>query len=50
MNAWLVTWWDGCSLRLTEVSPCDAWNVVSVASSAGVYNTSSIIKIERIAQ
>lgn len=48
MNAWKVTWWDGCALRETIVPPCDAYAVVNFASSAGVYAPHAIMKIERM--
>ena len=49
MNAWKVTWWDGCSLRETIVPPCDVYSLISGASAAGVYSINAIIKIERVA-
>jgi hypothetical protein len=49
MSDWKVTWFDGAQLRETIVPMCDAYNVVSMASSQGV-TTWSILKIERIAK
>lgn len=46
MTVWIVTWFDGTGLRESIVT-ADIYNVVSAASSAGVY-IYNIISIKRV--
>lgn len=50
MNSyWVITWWDGITLRETMVGMCSPYDVTSAASGAGI-NVFNIIKIQKVPQ
>lgn len=48
MTIWFVKWMDGGNLRGTQVAGYDLTQVVSNLGSAGIYNQTCIISIERL--
>jgi len=48
MGDWIIYWMDGSTYRQTVVPCVDIYNLLSSASSFGVYNVYGIIKIERV--
>lgn len=47
MNTWLVTWFDGVTMRSLTVQS-DPFNLMNMISGAGCNNMYAIVKIEQV--